>query len=224
MLASSPASIRWIVLTETFAFSANCSWDKFLLSLSCLILLLTILKISSQSKSTFIITFPGKYEHDISMTTRRQVGDIKTNLLFVFNHGLPSRKYFWINSLFESANSSNFQCSLVVLLTCSISKWFILFSLTINATISAFLSTFHYSNQHDLPNWTFAYSTIEIGHWTLDPPAPNRKSVLIPIFKIRICTLSISYRCRHTVVYRLFFCTFKDSNTLHMSRQPFCLA
>lgn len=40
---------------------------------------------------------------------------------------------------------------------------------------------FHYPNRHDLPNWTFVYSTIEIGHRTLDPPASNRKSVLIPI-------------------------------------------
>ena len=40
---------------------------------------------------------------------------------------------------------------------------------------------FHHPNQHDLPNWTVAHSTSEIGHWTLDPPAPNRKSVLIPI-------------------------------------------
>lgn len=78
-------------------------------------------------------------------------------------------------------------------------------------------STFHYPNRHDLPNWTFAYSTIEIGHRTLDPPASNRKSVLISIVKTIISTLSIIHKYRHTSVYSLFSCTFKDRNRLHMA-------
>ena len=77
---------------------------------------------------------------------------------------------------------------------------------------------FHYPNQHDLPNWTFAYSTIEIGHRTLDPPASNRKSVLIPIVKIRISTLPITYKCCYNSVRKLFFCTFQDRNALNMRR------
>ena len=54
--------------------------------------------------------------------------------------------------------------------------------------------------------------------YPLDPLAQQAKSVLIPIFKIRICTLSISYKCRHNGVYRLFFCTFQDSNRFNMRR------
>ena len=77
---------------------------------------------------------------------------------------------------------------------------------------------FHYPNRHDLPNWTFVYSTIEIGHRTLDPPASNRKSVLIPIVQKGKSTLSIIYKCRQSAVYELFFCTFEDRNTLHMPR------
>ena len=79
-------------------------------------------------------------------------------------------------------------------------------------------NSFHYPNQHDLPKWTLVHSTIEIGHRILDPPAPNRKSVLIPIAKIRISTLSITYKCHYNAVCRLFFCAFKDSNALHMRR------
>ena len=77
---------------------------------------------------------------------------------------------------------------------------------------------FHYPNRHDLPNWTFVYSTIEIGHRTLDPPASNRKSVLIPILKIRISTLPITYKCCYNGVRKLFICTFKDRNRLNMRR------
>src|SRR5699024_6884716 len=77
-------------------------------------------------------------------------------------------------------------------------------------------SYFHYHNQYDLPNWTIVYSTIEIGHRTLDPPASNRKSVLIPIVQKRKSTLSITYKCHYTAICRLFFCTFQHRNTLDM--------
>ena len=79
-------------------------------------------------------------------------------------------------------------------------------------------NSFHYPNQHDLPKWTFVHTTIEIGHRELDPPVQNQKSVQIPIVWEEKCTLSISYKYRHTGVYRLFFCTFKDSNALNMRR------
>ena len=79
-----------------------------------------------------------------------------------------------------------------------------------------FYTHIHYPNQHDLLNWTLAYSTIEIGHRILDPPASNRKSVLIPIVKIRNSTLSITNKCRRDAVYQLFFCTFNDSYALNM--------
>ena len=79
---------------------------------------------------------------------------------------------------------------------------------------------FHYPNRHDLPNWTFVYSTIEIGHRTLDPPASNRKSVLIPIILKEKSTLLIIRKCRHDAVYELFFCAFKDRNTLNMRSLP----
>ena len=81
-----------------------------------------------------------------------------------------------------------------------------------------FYTHIHYPNQHDLLNWTLAYSTIEIGHWTLGLLSQNRKSVLIPITKIGISTLFIYQECRHTSVYRLFICTFKDRNRLNMPR------
>ena len=68
---------------------------------------------------------------------------------------------------------------------------------------------FHYPNRHDLPNWTIVYSTIEIGHRTLDPPASNRKSVLFPIVQKRKSILSIIYKCRQSAVYRLFFVRFR---------------
>ena len=77
---------------------------------------------------------------------------------------------------------------------------------------------FHYPNRHDLPNWTIVYSTIEIGHRTLDPPASNRKSVLIPLILKEKRTLLIILKYRHDAVYELFFCAFKDRNTLNMPR------
>ena len=83
-----------------------------------------------------------------------------------------------------------------------------------------FYTHIHYPNQHDLLNWTLAYSTIEIGHWTLGLLSQNRKSVLIPITKIGISTLFIYQECRHTSVYRLFICTFKDPNRLNMRSLP----
>ena len=61
---------------------------------------------------------------------------------------------------------------------------------------------------------TFAYSTIEIGHRTLDPPALNRKSVLIPIVQKGKSTLSITYKCRQSAACRLFFYLFEDRNAL----------
>lgn len=76
----------------------------------------------------------------------------------------------------------------------------------------------HYLNQHDSQNWTPAHSTIEIGHRTLDPPASNRKSVLIPIVQKGKSTLSITYKCRYTGVYRLFLCVFHHRYTLNMRR------
>ena len=83
-----------------------------------------------------------------------------------------------------------------------------------------FYTHIHYPNQHDLLNWTLAYSTIEIGHRTLDPPASNRKSVLIPIILKGKSTLLIIRKCRHDAVYELFFCAFKDRNTLNMRSLP----
>ena len=68
---------------------------------------------------------------------------------------------------------------------------------------------FHYPNRHDLPNWTIVYSTIEIGHRTLDPPASNRRSVLFPIVQKGKSTLSIIYKYRQSAVYRLFFVRFR---------------
>ena len=53
---------------------------------------------------------------------------------------------------------------------------------------------------------------------SLNPLAEKLKSVLIPIVKIRISTLPITYKCRYTGVCKLFFCTFHDSDTLHMRR------
>ncbi len=81
-----------------------------------------------------------------------------------------------------------------------------------------FYTHIHSPNQHDLLNWTLAYSTIEIGHRTLDPPASNRKSVLIPIILKEKSTLLTIRKCRHDAVYELFFCAFKDRNTLNMPR------
>ena len=68
---------------------------------------------------------------------------------------------------------------------------------------------FHYPNRHDLPNRTIVYSTIEIGHRTLDPPASNRKSVLFPIVQKGKSILSIIYKCRQIAVYWLFFVRFR---------------
>ena len=81
-----------------------------------------------------------------------------------------------------------------------------------------FYTHIHYPNQHDLLNWTLAYSTIEIGHWTLGLLSPNKKSVLIPITKIGISTLFIYQKHRHTGVCELFFCAFKDCYGLDMPR------
>ena len=79
-----------------------------------------------------------------------------------------------------------------------------------------FYTHIHSPNQHDLLNWTLAYSTIEIGHRTLDPPASNRKSVLIPIVQKGKSTLSITYKCHYNAICRLFFCTFEYRYALNM--------
>ena len=52
----------------------------------------------------------------------------------------------------------------------------------------------------------------------LNPLAQQAKSVLIPITKRGISTLSIYQKCWHTGVYRLSICALKDSNTLNMPR------
>lgn len=88
--------------------------------------------------------------------------------------------------------------------------------------ISLYLS-FHHLNQPNLPKWTFTYSTVEIGHRTLNPPASNRKSVLIPIVQKGKSTLSITHKYRQSAAYRLFTCTFQDSNALCGSLFPLCL-
>ena len=111
-------------------------------------------------------------------------------------------------------------CQFVVahLLTQSSVLNYPLFAPATNTSISSTSSNFHYPSQHDLSKWTFVHTTIKIGHWTLDPPALNRKSVQIPIVQKGKCTLLTIYKYRHTGVYRLFFCTFKDCNRLNMRR------
>ena len=52
----------------------------------------------------------------------------------------------------------------------------------------------------------------------LDPLAQQAKSVLIPITKRGISTLFIYQKHRHTGVYELLFCAFKDCYGLDMPR------